>query len=206
MGLDVSRQGIIHEDEVDARRLRTERLLEDVMGELENRGIPPVPRPSGHPTPLSEVDIVTLTNDGLTTLYAQYAAYSSYIGDQLAQIEGAEEDAKKNLRETIAHVKDALFAKGKKGAEVTSAALNDPLVEELSLMHMKYFFMKAIMKRRYKSYITQGAALSRSIELRKLDMEMTRRVGNLGHSGRRPPIPTPGGFGTKNPSPSTSKK
>jgi hypothetical protein len=203
MGLDLSRAGIVHEKDLEKRRTRTEELLQTVNNELAERGIPEVPRPSGHPTPLAEVDITTLTNDELTMLYAQYAAYSSYIGDQLAQIEAAEEDAKRNLRETIAEVKDALFAKGKKGPEVTAAAMKDPLVEELSLIHLKYFFMKAIMKRRYKSYITQGAALSRSIELRKLDMEQTRRTGNL---GRRPALPTPGGFGTKKPSPTSPVK
>jgi hypothetical protein len=197
MGLNLSRAGIVHEKDLEARRNRTEKLLEEVNNELAHRGIPEVPRPSGHPKALAEVDITTLTNDELTTLYAQYAAYSSYIGDQLAQIEAAEEDAKRNLRETIAEIKDALFAKSMKGPEATAAAMKDPMVEELSLLHMKYFFMKAIMKRRYKSYVTQGAALSRSIELRKLDMEQTRRTGNL---GRRPSLPTPGGFGTKQPS------
>jgi len=198
MGLDLSRTGVVHEKDLEARRTRTEELLRSVNEDLAERGIPEVPRPAGHPRPLAEVDITTLTNDELTTLYAQYAAYSSYIGDQLAQIEAAEEDAKRNLRETIAAVKDSLFSKGMKGPEATAGAMKDPLVEELSLLHMKYFFMKAIMKRRYKSYVTQGAALSRSIELRKLDMEQTRRTGNL---GKRSQMPVPGGFGSKQPSP-----
>jgi hypothetical protein len=198
MGLNVSRVGIVPEKDLDARRNRTANMLETVKQELLDRGIPEVPRPVGHPKSLAEVDITLLTNDELATLYAQYAAYSSYIGDQLAQIEAEEADAKNNVRETAAMVKDALFAKGKKGTEVSAAAASDPLVLELNALWLKLLFMKSIMKRRYKSYITQGAALSRSIELRKLDMEQTRRTGNL---GRRPAIPTPGGFGAKQPSP-----
>lgn len=192
---DFSRVGIIDEDDIGEARGRIDALMRSVQAELDARGIPEPPRPKAHPASLADVDITLLTGNQLANLYTQYVAYAAYIGDEVAKIEGLEESAKKMLRETLAELKDAQFAKGLKGAEATAAATKDVLYKDLDMEHMKLFFMKAIMKRRYKGYITQAAALSRTIELRKLDFEQTRRDGNIGFSGKRG---APRGFGAPN--------
>lgn len=194
-GLDLDRLPIIDGGKAREAKERIDSLLADVQMELEARGIPEPLKPKNHPQPLADMDIAALTNAQIGGLYAQYVAYASYIGDELAQIEGLEEAAKKHLRDTLAELKDAAFVRGLKGAEATSAAMKDELYRSLDLEHMKLFFMKAIMKRRYRGYTSQAAALSRTIELRKLDFEQTRRDGNIGFGGKRPA--TPSGFGAK---------
>lgn len=185
-GPDFSRMGTISEKKVAEAKKRVSDMLEQVKMELDRRGIPEPVKPSNHPKSLADVDLAALTNAEVSSLYSQYVAYSSYIGDELAQIEGMEEMAKKILRDTLGTLKDSLFAKGIKGAEATAAATKDALYQALDMEHAKLFFMKAIMKRRYRGYISQAAALSRTVELRKLDFEQTRRDGNLGFGGKRP--------------------
>lgn len=193
---DFSRVGLIDEEEVVvSAKERIDTILADVEEELDRRGIPTPPRPSAHPKPLADTDITLLTNADISSLYTQYVAYACYIGDELAKIEGLEEGAKRMLRDLLANLKDAHFNAGLKGAEATSAAMKDPLYSGLDLEHNKLFFMKAILKRRYRGYITQAAALSRSIELRKLDFEQTRRDGNLGYGYKTGAPRAPASFG-----------
>lgn len=197
---DFSRVGIIDEGRIGVARERIDTLMKSVEAELEARGIPEPPRPKTHPLSLADIDITLLTGNQLANLYTQYVAYAAYIGDEVAKIEGLEESAKKMLREVLAELKDAQFTRGMKGAEATSAATKDPVYKDLDMEHMKLFFMKAIMKRRYKGYVTQAAALSRTIELRKLDFEQTRRDGNLGFPGKQG---APRGFGSRTSKPAT---
>lgn len=194
-GPDFSRMGAIDEKKLTDAKERIDRMLQEVEETLESRGVLEPPRPEGHPEPLANLDITALTNDQVASLYTQYVAYASYIGDELAKIEGLEEMAKKLLKDTLAELKDALFAKGIKGAEATSAAMKDEVYRELDMEHAKLFFMKAIMKRRYKGYVTQAAALSRTVELRKLDFEQLRRNDNLGRGKPPPGFGAPRGLG-----------
>lgn len=192
---DFSRMGAISEKKVQEAKAKIDKMLAEVEAELEARGIPEPPRPTNHPRSMADTDVTTMTNAEVANLHTQYVAYSSYIGDELAKIEGLEEMAKKLLRDTLAELKDALFAKGTKGAEATAAATRDGLYRALDMEHMKLFFMRAIMSRRYRGYISTAAALSRTVELRKLDYESTRRDTNLGLGHKRPS--TPQGFGPK---------
>ena len=192
---DFSRVGLIDDNLIDDARQRLDGLMATVEEEMEMRGIPQPPRPTTHPQSLADTDITTLTNSEVASLYTQYVAYSTYIGDELARIEGIEESAKKMLKDTLAELKDAQFARGVKGAEATAAAMKDPVYQALDQEHMKFFFMKAILKRRYTGYVAQAAALSRTIELRKLDFEQTRRDGNVGFRAN----PVGRGFGAPKP-------
>lgn len=203
-GPDFSRMGTISQRKVEEAKERVNEMLAAVTEELERRGIPEPPRPNSHPKSLADTDITAMTNAEVANLYSQYVAYSSYIGDELAKIEGLEEMAKKLLRDTLAELKDAQFTKGVKGAEATAAATKDGLYRALDMEHMKLFFMKAIMKRRYKGYISNAAALSRTIELRKLDYESIRRDGNVGLGNNKRPAPR--GFGPATPPAGTVKK
>ena len=197
-GPDFSRTGVIDEARLGKAKERIDNLLREVEVALEERGIPEPPKPSKHPDSLADLDITILTNNEVASLHTQYVAYSAYIGDQLAKIEGLEEMAKKLLKDTLAELKDALFAKSVKGAEATASAMKDQLYRDLDMEHAKLFFMKAIMKRRYAGYVKQAAALSRTVELRKLDFEQGRRDTNIGAGAKRPP-----GFGSppKGPAP-----
>ncbi len=188
-GPDFRRVGIIDEGKLSAAKKKIDDLLEEVENALEERGIPEPLQPDSHPQSLANLDITKLTNLEVATLHTQYVAYAAYIGNELAKIEGLEEMAKKMLKDTLAELKDALFAKGSKGPEATAAAMRDELHRELDMEHAKLFFMKAIMKRRYSGYVKQAQALSRTIELRKLEFEQTRRDTNIGLTKK------PGGFG-----------
>jgi hypothetical protein len=189
---DFSRVGLVDESEIFHAQEQVDQLLHGVEAELVRRGIPHPPRPEGHPAPLADLDITLKTNGELASLYTQYVAYGAYIGDELAKIEGLEAHAKKMLKETLANLKDAQFVKGVKGPEATARALKDPIYNSLDMAHLRLFFMKAILTRRYQGYTAQAAALSRTIELRKLDFEQSRRDGNLGYPGKQG---APRGFG-----------
>lgn len=202
-GPDFSRMGTISEKKIEEAKHRVDDMLTQVKADLDRRGIPEPIRPKNHPKSLADVELAELTNAEVASLYSQYVAYSAYIGDELAQIEGMEEMAKKLLKDTLGELKDALFAKKMKGPEATAAAMKDELYRALDMEHAKLFFMKAIMKRRYRGYIQQAAALSRTVELRKLDFEQNRRDGNLGLGGKRP---APRGFGAGAHVPGTTKK
>lgn len=190
------RMGVVDEEQLGAARAKLDTLMQDVEADLEQRGILDAPRPDNHPKALADLDITLLTNNELASLYSQYVAYGAYIGDGLAKVEGLEEAAKRFLRDVLSELKEAQFVKGMKGAEATSAALQDPLYKDYDLEHTKLFLMKTIMKRRYDGYKDQAAALSRSIELRKLDFEQSSRDNNLGYPGKRA---APHGFGRKSP-------
>ncbi len=192
--LDLGRMGAISEKGISAAQARITNMLDEAKNELARRGIMDMPRPKNHPEPLADMNVNDLTNSQVAGLYTQYVAYASYIGDELAEIECLEEAAKRILRETLGKLKDAHFAKGTmKGAEVTAAAISDPFYQELDFEHLRLLFMKNIMKRRYRHYTSQASALSRTVELRKLDFESQRRDSNIGRG--RPPGPT--GFGAK---------
>lgn len=196
--LDLSRVGVISEKGVSAAQQRIYSMLEEAKAQLAERGILDMPKPKNHPLPLADMNVNDLTNSEVAGLYTQYVAYASYIGDELAEIECLEEAAKRLLRETLGKLKDAQFAKGLKGAEATAAAISDPFYRELDIEHLRLFFMKSIMKRRYRHYTSQASALSRTVELRKLDFESQRRDSNIGRG--RPKLPAPTGFGAKRPS------
>lgn len=192
--LDLSRVGAISEKGITAAQARITAMLDEAKNELARRGIMDMPRPKNHPEPLADMNVNDLTNSQVAGLYTQYVAYASYIGDELAEIECLEEAAKRILRETLGKLKDSHFAKGMKGAEVTAAATSDPFYMELDFEHLRLLFMKNIMKRRYRHYTSQASALSRTVELRKLDFESQRRDSNIGR-GRPSAIKTPAGFG-----------
>lgn len=197
-GLDLRRVGVISERGVSVAQQRIYDMLEEAKSQLAARGILDMPKPKNHPLPLADMNVNELTNSEVAGLYTQYVAYASYIGDELAEIECLEEAAKRLLRETLGKLKDAQFAKGLKGAEATAAAISDPFFQELDVEHLRLFFMKSIMKRRYRHYTSQASALSRTVELRKLDFENQRRDTNIGRG--RPKTPAPTGFGAKRPS------
>lgn len=191
---DFSRVGIIDEDDVMSAKEKIDDLLNYVKADLKTRGIPDPARPSSEPVPLADTDVTLLTNNEVAGLYTQYVAFTAYIGDELAQTEGLEECTKKLLKDTLAKLKEAQHVKGLKGAEATAAAMVDPLFQDLSMEHMKLFFIKAVLKRRYDGFVAQAAALSRCIELRKLDAEHNRRENNFGYAGKKA---SPKGFGSK---------
>jgi hypothetical protein len=200
---DFTRVGLIDERRVLSAREMVENLMAEVEEDLARRGILNPPRPEAHPEPLANLDSTKLTNADLASLYTQYVAYSSYIGDELAKIEGLEEAAKRLLRDTLMQLKHAQFLRNVKGPQATAAAMQDPMYQELDIEHSKLFFMRAIMKRRYDGYVAQAAALSRTVELRKLDFEQTRRDTSIGH-GKRPNFPS--GFGSPSSKSSSYRK
>lgn len=191
--LSLGRIGTISEKGVSSAQEMIQGMLTEAKDEMKARGILDAPRPKNHPEPLADLDINSLTNQEVASLYTKYVGYSSYIGDELAEVECLEHAAKKLLRETLGELKDAQFVKGVKGAEATTAAMKNPLYKELELEHTRLYFMTTIMKRKYSHYVQQAKALSRTVELRKLDFENHRRDSNIG----RGKTPSPTGFGSK---------
>lgn len=201
--LGLGAMSVISERAVSEGQSRIYRMLADVKAEIAKRGIHDAPRPANHPRALADMDMNLLTNDELANLYTQYVAYASYIGDELSEVECLELAAKKLLKETLGELKDAEYVKGLKGGEATNAAIKNPLYKELDLEHTTLFFMLSIMKRKYTHYVKQAAALSRNVEVRKLDFENQRRDNNLRRGGQiKQPAPT--GFGPKQMGPKRS--
>lgn len=166
-------------------------ILEEVQIRMRKLGIPDVPKPDDMPPSLGNVDVGSVPNREIESLYTKYLAYASYLAPRVAEIVSSYKISTANLKRVAADIKLQLVRDSMPREELSAAILGHPVYIEQELEHLKLFAMKEIIGSYYKSYSKQASALSRIIEIRKLEQEQEQRGHRIGTT-RRPGVPSRG--------------
>jgi len=172
--------GVINEAQTNANTEALYGLTESIQEKLVHEfGIEEYPRPSGAPEPLSEVDVGAMANIALGNLYSQYVAYSVYLNNKLTDIRCLSKTAKIVLKNVSADIKLQLLSEGVPKDQVSAQVRAHPKFNELEIESLKFEIMSEKVETYAKGYRDQAAALSRNIELRKLEFEQQLREGHV---------------------------
>lgn len=167
-------------------------ILADIDRQSREMGLVEYPRPKSTPVSLADLDLETLTNNGLGNLYAQYTAHAQWVYGQVARAEIGYKIGVSNLKQIEAQMKAKLFASEVPKTEVPALVREDPLRVSYEIEVLKLYATKEILTAHYKAYSKEAEALSRIISLRELDFDMTTRDMGIqsrktGYKGGRPP-------------------
>lgn len=169
----------------------------DVLAEIQEQvammGLPDYPKPTNAPRPLSDIDVGSLSNRELETQMTSYVAYAMYVMPKVAEAEASYKIAVANLKKITANLKVGLFKDKTSKAEIDARVTDSPEYQEYELETLKLFAIKEILDSHYKAYSKQASALSRVIELRKLEYEQAVREASVGKY-RRPAGGIPAGL------------
>lgn len=155
-------------------------ILQEVQEDVERMGLPEYPKPQGSPPPLGNLNPEELTNRDLEIYYTSYVSYAMYIAPKLAVAESSYKISSSNLSHIKANIEAQLYAASVPKSEVKTQVLNSPIWQEQELEHLKLFATKTILEAHYKAYSKQAQALSRIVELRKLEFEAEQRSNGIG--------------------------
>jgi hypothetical protein len=161
---------------------RTKRALDlvtEIREEIAAMGIHPYPQPKTAPTPLSDLDVGSLSNRELETHMTNYVAYAQYVGPKLAETEAAYKVSGANLKAVAASQKVSLMKDGIPKNQIDSRVTESQDYAEAELEYLKLYAIKQVLASYYKSYSRQASALSRIVELRKLEYEQDLRQHNV---------------------------
>lgn len=183
-GLNLRGTPVVSKDK--ARRAQEAfEILGEVQEMVRKMGLPPYPKPEAAPTPLCELEMEALSNQEVAAQMVNYIAYAQYVSTKLAEAEAAYKISEVNLKQIAANLKVALFSDGVAKAEVSARIQDSSEYQKYEQEHLKLFATKSILSAYYKSYSRQAAALSRVVELRKLEFEQEHRANNV-NSHKRP--------------------
>jgi len=157
-------------------------ILEEVQQDARDMGLEDYPKPAGTPPPLSNLDPENLQNRDLEVYYTAYVAYAQYIGPKVAAAEAAYKISTSNLARIAANLEAEMHKDEVPKAEIKARVKTHPHWEEQELEHLKLFATKTILEAHYKAYSNQAKALSRIIELRKLEFESQVRGDSIGRA------------------------
>ena len=190
MGLDLSKAAIIDEEDLTLNLVS----VDDIEADLRKRGLKAFAKPEDQPQGLADIDVNELTNDALAGLYSKYIAYQAYLSTEVARAKVHKSAADRNLKTVTAALKSAFHAKGVKEKEISESVRLHPLYTEhdAAYAHARYTF--EILESYDRAYGKQAAALSRCVELRKIELEQSRREGNLGKGPHYQSGVKPGGI------------
>lgn len=164
-------------------------ILAEIQEMVTKMGLPEYPKPKVAPTPLSDLDISALSNQEVAAQMANYIAYAQYVGAKLAEAEAAYRISASNLKQIAASLKVSLFKDQIPKGEVDARIQTSPEFQKHEYEHLKLYATKSILAAYYKSYSKQAAALSRIVELRKLEFEQEHRTNNVGSYRREGGLP-----------------
>lgn len=169
-------------DDEDMQHVRSaDEILHEVVSNAEAMGIVEIPKPSGIPEPLSDMDVDGLSDRELGALLTSYVAYAQYLNTNLAKINATHKIAEANLKHVRAKLKVKLKAKNMGDKEAENAVQNHPVFLDMDLERLKLYAMKEILDAHFTAYDKQAAALSRNITLRGLTFEKSQREDNVGN-------------------------
>jgi hypothetical protein len=129
---------------------------------------------------------------------SQYIAYSNYLAPKVATAASALRISAANLKLVLANQKVSLMKTYVPKAELSDRAKDSPEYQEYELEHLKLWAMHEILEAHYKAYGKQYEALSRSVELRKMEFESSLRQSGVDSfknrigGGKRPAPQRPG--------------
>jgi hypothetical protein len=152
--LDLRKAALINEDELDLNLVS----VDDIEAELRKKGLQSFPKPH----------------------FSKYIAYQAYLSTEVARAKVHKSAADRNLKTVTAALKAAFHSKGVKEKEISESVRLHPLYAEhdAAYAHARYTF--EILESYDRAYGKQAGALSRCVELRKIELEQSRREGNLG--------------------------
>ena len=122
----------------------------------------------------------------MAELYIQYVGFAVHINTRVAEIECLEKSASAELKKTKGRIENALRAGGSKVSEIKSELEVHPVYVDAVVEYNKLYFMRQLVRSYYEVYNKQASAISRVIELRKLEFEQLRREDNLAKPSPRP--------------------
>jgi hypothetical protein len=146
-------------------------------------GIKPMLAPKP-PQSIDTVDVASLTNIQLTTLYSQHAGYAAYVATKVAQVEAAIAEAASALELHVAQQRVLLKEEGDLAENQILPTIKSS-VEYLEIKNKltQRKTIKTMLSAYYRSYRTQYMTLSRVVSIRQVDVDATRG-GNLHDPGR----------------------
>jgi hypothetical protein len=201
-GLDLNKTAVVTDDVEDAAAQAFVRIDEIKAHIQDVVGLKAYPKPDEHPPGLVDIDINSMTNPELGTVYAKYVAFQAYLSTEVAEAEIRKDAASRNLKQVDAEIRNQLHAKGTKDSQIVSLSRTHPLYREYDVEYAKCRYIYVILAAYYKAYEKQAAALSRVVELRKLEFEQNMRESSVGghrvkHGGMKRPHRRPESMGIK---------
>jgi hypothetical protein len=159
-------------------------ILEEIQGRIRKMGVMDFPKPEGVIQALGSLELGGCTNREIESLLARYIGYVAYLGPKIAEAETAYRIGAANLKRVEANLRVNLFKDNVPKAEVIARVRESEEYIELDLEQLKLFAIKHILGAHCNAYKEQAKAVSRSIELRKLEFEQEHRANNVaGHKG-----------------------
>jgi len=160
-------------------------MIKDVRNRMRDCGIPDIPAPTGDPpVNLTEVDTTSLGLRQLEDLFIKYTSYAQFISTIVVERTSALKNEETRLLRIRALISKNLMAEGVPKSEITAARDAHPDVEAVLASVLYTRTERDMVEATYKAFSGQARALSRVIEIRKLEYEQTTRTGTISNNLR----------------------
>ena len=178
-GLDLRGTGIVDGKEVDSIPTGEE-LVEKIRERMVDLGIPEISAPRGEPPPtLSEIDTTELSMQELERMYTRYVSYAEFINPIIETKAAALRAEKSRLKLVNARVTKLLREEGVPKSDIAAMRDAHEQVAEVAASILMLEAECGIIAATAKVYVNESKALSRVVEMRKIDFEQSNRGNNL---------------------------
>ncbi len=193
-GLDLRKRPVVTPEKREAiSAAKTEEIIDEVRSAMRKLGVPEIPQPSNAPPSLGTVNIENLDNRSLEVLYLQYVGFSEFLRPRLAELEASYAFAKAGMKRVVADLKNQARAAHTPKDEILASIQENPVYIEHDSEVLKLYAMREILKSYQSGFSNQAKAISRIIEIRKLEFEEGHRKNSIGgFRPDRPARPQPG--------------
>lgn len=185
--MDLTNVPVLDEDEIAGFKT-PQMLIDELDAQVEELGFEFLPRPKQAPPNITEYNVAEITNNTLSELYAQYTAHAQFVFGELAKARIMHKLLSTALKKLASTLKLKLFASNTSKDEIAARIQNDGLYQEYEVEVMKAWAMQEILDAHYKAYSSQAKALSRIVEIRKLEIGAEIRNYSI-QNHRRPSSP-----------------
>lgn len=176
--LNLRKRPVVSQHEINRGKAAFD-ILEEVQQRVRDMGIPEYPQPKNTPTPLGNLEVGKLSNRDIETYYTQYVAYAQYLAPKLAEVESAYKISESNMKHVVATLKVELVKDQVPKAEHDALVKENEIYLQQEIEHLKLFATKEILSAYHSGYVNQAKAMSRVVELRKLEQEQEARGNNM---------------------------
>ena len=166
---------------------KTVDIMDEVRAQMAQMGLQPYPRPKNTPEPLDETTLDGLSNQELERYLTSYTGYAAYLQTKVVEATIAHKASVINTKAVKANLKASLYKDRVPKSEVDARVNIAPEFIARELEELKLYAVEQILDAHYNAYSKQAGAVSRVIELRKLDFEQQHRQNNV--QGYRPGLP-----------------
>lgn len=157
-----------------------EEVVEDVRARMHASGIPEMSPPRGEPpVSLTDVDTASMSLRDLENLFIKYTGYAQFISTIAAERVAALNAEQTRLKSAKARIAKMLMEEGVTKADIAAARDAHPDVEDISISILRTRTERDMVEAARKAFSGQAAALSRIVEIRKLEYEQGSRQGTL---------------------------